>query len=132
MITKLKIERGFTLLEVLVAFVLLSMMLGVLLNLNSLALETTTRAADRQLALMLAQSELDRVLAKAELQLGRDSGRFQDERFAWEVRVRRFEFPDVEPEQALDSPEPYEIELTVFWGRDQSLTLNTLRLVSPL
>jgi len=124
--------RGFTLLEVLVAFVLLAAMLGVVMNLNALALDTTARAAERQEALLLAQSRLERVLALRELRQGRETGRFEDERFEWEVRVRRFEFPDSDGALEDSIAEPYEIEISVYWGQGQSLTLNTLRLVRPL
>lgn len=127
----LRYQTGFTLLEVLVAFVILASMLGVVLNLNSLALDSTARAAERQQALLLAQSQLDRVLAKRELRLGRETGRFEDERFEWELRVKRFDFPDWDPSVESVS-EPYEIELSVYWDREKSLTLNTLRLVRPL
>lgn len=122
-------QQGFTLLEVLVAFVLLAMMLGVILNLNSRALDTTARASDRQLALMLAQSELDRALAERELSEGFWRGRFEDERFEWELEVSRFEFPDYDPGLDSGSAEPYEIKISVNWDRNQNLTLNTLRLV---
>ncbi|GAA0691481.1 hypothetical protein GCM10009104_17990 [Marinobacterium maritimum] len=122
-------QAGFTLLEVLVAFVLLAMMLGVILNLNSRALDTTARASDRQLALMLAQSELDRTLAERELQQGTRRGRFEDERFEWELEINRFEFPDSDPGLDSGAPEPYEILISVNWDRNQSLTLRTLRLV---
>lgn len=122
-------QAGFTLLEVLVAFVLLSMMLGVILNLNSRAMDTTARASDRQLALMLAQSELDRALAKRELREGRWRGRFEDDRFEWELEVSRFEFPDDDPGLDSGTAEPYEIKISVNWDRNQNLTLNTLRLV---
>ncbi|TCK08764.1 type IV pilus modification PilV family protein [Marinobacterium mangrovicola] len=125
-------EGGLTLLEVLVAFVLLASILGVVLNLNSLALDSTTRAADRQQALLLAQSQLDRVLARRELRLGRETGRFDDERYEWELRVRRFDFPDWDPSLESNTAEPYEIEISVFWDREKSLTVNTLRLVRPL
>lgn len=122
-------QRGFTLLEVLVAFVLLAMMLGVILNLNSSAMDTTARASDRQLALMLAQSELDKALAERELREGRWRGRFEDERFEWELVVSRFEFPDDDSGLDRGAPEPFEIVISVNWGRNQSLALNTLRLV---
>ncbi|WP_432695488.1 type IV pilus modification PilV family protein [Marinobacterium sp. YM272] len=124
-------QTGFTLLEVLVAFVILASMLGVVLNLNSLALDSTSRAAERQQALLLAQSQLDRVLARRELRQGRETGRFEDERYEWELRVKRFDFPDWDPSVESVS-EPYEIELSVYWDREKSLTLNTLRLVRPL
>ncbi len=129
-------QAGFTLLEVLVAFVLLASMLGVVLNLNSLALDSTTRAAERQQALLLAQSQMARVLARRELRLGRETGRFDDERFEWELRVEQFDFPDWDPSLESNTAEPYEIEVSVFWDREirdreKSLTLNTLRLVRP-
>lgn len=126
-------QQGFTLLEVLVAFVILAMMLGVIMNLNSLALNTTARASDREQALLLAQSQLDRVLASRELKPGTQSGRFDDDRFQWELQVSRFEFPNRPVTEALNAPEPYEIELSVRWAQNnrqgQSLTLRTLRLV---
>lgn len=125
-------QRGFTLLEVLVAFVVLALMLGTVLQLNSLALDTTSRAGDRQLALMLAQSQLERVLAEQELRLGVQRGRFEDERFEWELEVRRFEFPDWDPGADQAAPEPYEIAISVYWDRTRQLSLSTLRLVQSL
>lgn len=122
-------QRGFTLLEVLVAFVILSMMLGVILSLGSLSLESTSRAAQRQQALILAQSQLAVVLADAELVPGRRSGQFEDERFEWELEIRRFTFPEEDSLEEVSGPEPYEVELSVTWEPQQRLTLNTLRLV---
>ncbi|SEG04951.1 type IV pilus modification PilV family protein [Marinobacterium lutimaris] len=134
MFTAAKTDRqgGFTLLEVLVAFVIMAALLGVMLRLNSQALDTTQRAATRQQALMLAQSQLDRVLASPHLRLGLENGRFDDERFEWQLRVSRYEFPEQSQVRGDISIQPYEIELSVYWGQKQSLTLNTLRLVRTL
>lgn len=124
-------QRGFTLLEVLVAFAVLSMLLGTLLSLNARALETTARASDRQLALALAQSALDRVLAERELRPGRWQGHFEDSRFDWQLEVSRFEFPDQEAAQSVDVPVPHLIEIRVHWDEEHRLVLSTLRLVQP-
>ena len=79
---------------------------------------------------MLAQSQLERVLAQRDLRPGHERGRFdEDERFDWELEVTRFEFPDREAALEESFVEPYEIALSVHWGADQQLTLNTLRLV---
>lgn len=121
-------QSGFTLLEVLVAFVILAMMLGVILSLSSLSLDTTSRAALRQQALILAQSQLARALAEVELVPGRRSGTFQDERFEWELEVSLFEFPEQMQQQEISATEAYEIELSVTWEPAQQLTLSTLRL----
>ncbi|MBV1787979.1 hypothetical protein KQ940_07925 [Marinobacterium sp. D7] len=110
------------------AFVILAMMLGVILSLSSLSLDITSRAALRQQALVLAQSQLARVLAESELVPGRRSGQFEDERFAWELDIRLFEFPEQAQQPEISATEAYEIELSVTWEPYQQLTLNTLRL----
>lgn len=113
------------------AFVVLAMMLGVILNLSSLALDGTSHASDRQIALMLAQSRMAHALADSELVPGRRSGDFENERFGWELEVRPFEFPEERNEPQLENvgPVPYEVELIVQWEPNNHLTLNTLRLV---
>ncbi len=121
-------QRGFTLLEVLVAFVILALSLGVILQIFSLTMRTTDSASARQQALLLAESRLAELSTLNELRSGRDSGRI-DERFDWSSRVERFEFPD--QDLALDTLQvPYKIDVTVHWGGNQQLSLTTLRLVT--
>ncbi len=121
-------QRGFTLLEVLVAFVILALSLGVILQIFSLTMRTTSSASAQQQALLLAESRLAELSSLNELRSGRDQGRI-DERFDWSSRIARFEFPDQEP--TLESIlVPYKIDVTVHWDANQALTLTTLRLVN--
>ncbi|UTW12181.1 type IV pilus modification PilV family protein [Marinobacterium rhizophilum] len=120
-------QHGFTLLEVLVAFVILALSLGVILQIFSLTMRTTDSASARQQALLLAESRLAELSALNELRPGPDGGRI-DERFDWTSRIERFEFPD--QDLALDTLQvPYKIDVTVHWDGNQQLSLTTLRLV---
>jgi general secretion pathway protein I len=121
-------QGGFTLLEVLVAFVVLALSLGVILQIFSLTMRTTDSASARQQALLLAESRMAELSAHNELRSGRDQGRI-DDRFDWTSKVERFEFPDQDP--ALESLwVPYKVDVTVHWNGNQELTLTTLRLVN--
>nr|WP_067294601.1 type II secretion system protein [Marinobacterium profundum] len=121
-------QRGFTLLEVLVAFVILALSLGVILQIFSLTMRTTSSASAQQQALLLAESRLAELASLKELRSGRDQGPI-DERFDWSSRIERFTFADQEP--TVESLwVPYKIDVTVHWGANQELTLTTLRLVN--
>lgn len=121
-------DNGFTLLEVLVAFLILSLSLGVILQIFSLTMRTTDSAAARQQALLLAESRMAELGSLNEITPGRDEGRI-DDRFRWVSRIDRFDFP--EQDEGFDAAlVPYRIDVTVEWDRNQALTLSTLRLVN--
>lgn len=122
-------SRGFTLLEVLVAFVVMALSLGVLLHIFSLAMRTTSTAENHQRAILLAESKLAEVTAGKVLEPGRDSGRF-DDRFHWSARIDRFELAD-EQDQIEFPVEPYRVQVAVSWNDSDTdlITLTTIRLV---
>lgn len=117
---------GFTLLEVLVAFAVLTVTLGVLLQLFSLATRTTQVAREQQKALLLAESKLVELAAGRTLQPGREQGRF-DDKYWWQTRIEEFDLrqmTDQDPDLV-----PYQLSVTVGWGnREQAVSLSTLRL----
>ncbi|WP_116475455.1 type IV pilus modification PilV family protein [Zobellella maritima] len=118
--------RGFSLLEVLVAFAVLTVTLGVLLQLFSLATRTAQVAGEQQMALLLAESKLVELAAGRTLQAGRDQGRF-DDKYWWQTRIEPFDLHQMTDQ---DTPlVPYRLSVTVGWGREQALSLSTLRLV---
>lgn len=125
-------HSGFTLLEVLVAFVILAGVLGVVMRISAQAMDASLRAAERQQALMLARSQLDRVLARRELLPGSERGDFDLAGFHWELDVMPFTFPEQENELLETIILPYRIDLRVYWGQNYELQLTTLRLgVAP-
>ncbi|MCU0728304.1 MAG: type II secretion system GspH family protein [Planctomycetes bacterium] len=74
-------RRGFTLLEVLATLAIMGIALTVLLVERNTAVKRTARAADRRLALCLAQAKLSEVLLGAETAAG---GTFEEHpAFRW-------------------------------------------------
>ncbi|MEH6576284.1 MAG: prepilin-type N-terminal cleavage/methylation domain-containing protein [Amphritea sp.] len=131
-----KSEKGFSLLEVLVAFVVLSVSLGIILQIFSLSTRITRTAETQQQAVLLAESKMAELLSEQFIEPGRDNGAFDDRvhegvmaDLRWQTEVSEYEFPDEPP---VDNPSlvPYLIEVSVSWGdaEGQEITLSTVRL----
>ncbi|MFP2769845.1 type IV pilus modification PilV family protein [Oceanisphaera sp. KMM 10153] len=120
-------KQGFSLLEVLVAFTILTITLGVLLNIFSLAIRTTQSAQQQQKAMLLAESKLTELYAGTTLQPGRERG-WLDEYYWWETRVEEFDTRELMDNQSMLLP--YQLSVVVGWGQhDQQYRLTTLRLI---
>jgi general secretion pathway protein I len=119
-------QRGFTLLEVLAALMILALAFGALLRLVSSGLGGLRAAEDYAGASLLAESWLDGLGIERPLREGAATGAF-DDRFRWWADIRRVPLPAADgwPVQA------FEVDLTVTWdegARERSIALSTLRL----
>ena len=124
-------QRGFTLLEVIVAFALLALALSLLLGALSGASRQVRESADGSRATLHAQSLLAQLGAGEALQPGRQEGSFEGERYRWQLEVAPFADPlaaraQVDP----GAPQLLDVRLVVRWGdeRGQSMQWRTLRL----
>ncbi len=108
--------RGFTLLEVLAAFVVFVLIFGSILETLSLAGRNSRRSADITTAAQWAQSKLDAVGIDPPLEQGGESGRF-DDRYRYRLDITPFDPPVIEgqmtPAVAVDM---FRIELIVTWS----------------
>ena len=129
-------ERGYTLIEVLVAFSVLALALTFLLGTLSGATRQVRWSADAARAALHAQSLLADIGVGEALQPGRDEGELEDGRYRWQLDVA----PYVDPLRPGDAPQdPFaarllQLRLELDWGegtRAQSLVLESLRLVQP-
>jgi general secretion pathway protein I len=123
-------QRGFTLLEVVVAFVLLAVVLVMAFEVFSAGLARTGMFEDRSQALMIAQSQIASAGVEQAMREGESSGVSVDRRFQWTTRITR-------TDEGLKSGQPapstfvlYRIDVLVTWqdaqGRQQGLPLSTL------
>lgn len=120
-------ERGFTLLEVLVAFAILAVAATVLMNVFSQGTRQAALAADYGRAAELAESKLAALGIEIPLEPGEQRGQFADG-FAWTASVQPYEEPDVafDPDAPL---RPWLVSVTVsFDHARRAVTLATLRL----
>lgn len=117
-------QTGFTLIEVLVAFVILVLALSVLYESFMLGSYGIARAEHQTQALMLAQSALERTGVETPLTLGETVTMPVD---GFEVRVRVALLPDM-TENPLIGFQPYEVEVRTLWH--EGAELRQLRLHS--
>lgn len=92
--------RGFSLLEVLVAFVILSLVATALFRLFSGALVNASAADDYTHAVLVAESVLAEAAATVPLVEGSSSGTADEGRIAWTTQVARYSPPGVSPDAA--------------------------------
>src|SRR5438105_15573778 len=80
-------QNGFSLLEVLVAFVILSLVATALFRLFGGALGNAAAAGDWSRALLIAQTRLAVAASALPLREGADTGTETDRRIRWETKV---------------------------------------------
>ena len=108
------LDRGFTLLEVMIAVALISIALVTLLGSQSQSVFFANSAKFETMAALLAQSKMSEITIQAADSLSSDSGDFGEDYpgYAWEATVS-----DVSIE-GLDAISDYlkQIDLAVTWG----------------
>lgn len=124
--------RGFSLLEVLVAFIVLSLALSVLMRIFSGGTHNAALASDYSRAVLLAETKLAAAGIEAPLQEGTAAGSV-DERFSWQTSARMLPAEGEMP-GALMPVGLFELEARIMWkdgGKERFVTLNTQR-VAPI
>ncbi|ALN65143.1 prepilin-type N-terminal cleavage/methylation domain protein [Lysobacter antibioticus] len=125
-------ERGYTLLEVIVAFALLAMALTLLLGTLSGATRQVRWSSDAGRAALYAQSLMDQVGVGQPLKPGQRSGEFENGRYRWTLGVAQWRDPTPASSQPVDpnALRLFEVQLAVEWGEGgggRRLLLRTLR-----
>jgi general secretion pathway protein I len=128
--------RGFSLLEVLAAFVILSLVATALFRLFSASLNNVSAAEEWSRALLLAESQLEAAAATQPLKALDDHGVDDTGRIHWTSKVVTYTVPDVDQEleraSELLAMRLYRISVVVTFdgadGRERSLSLATMRL----
>ena len=130
-------QRGYTLIEVIVAFAILALGLTLLLGTLSGAARQVRWADEAGRASLHAQSLLDTVGIGEALRPGHRDGSFEDGRYRWSLDVAPYRDPLLPPAATTDlgAPRLLQVSLLVEWGKPddprQRLLLRSLRLVTP-
>lgn len=116
-------DGGFTLLEVLVAMVILSVAVVTLIQLASQGLRLLRVSGEHQDAVMLA----DRLARSADVS-GESVDTGHEGAFAWERRMKLVVVPADPAPVGTDAPRLLALSVAVKWGSGRSVELSTLRL----
>src|SRR5262245_20609328 len=130
-------KRGFSLIEMLAAFVVFAIGFGVMMEITSSSLRNARRAAEQTEAALWAQSLIDAAGVDTKLEAGNSTGEF-DRKYRWDMQVTEWEWESTTQPTGLDAAsgmlELYRIELVVRWGRgdsERSSKFVTVRAVQP-
>ncbi len=130
-------QAGFTLIEILVSLVVLSLALGLLVRIFSSGLGNARLAEETAFATALAESRLAEVGLAQPLAPGLREGEVR-ERFRWRVEVSPYDVAEAENQDGDGAPSApgsldlaaYRVTVTVSWPSAEprrSVTLDSLR-----
>jgi general secretion pathway protein I len=128
--------RGFSLLEVLAAFVVLALVGTALFRIFSGALGNASLSDEYSRATLYAESRLASPGVETPLREGVQQGTSDDGKYAWTARVEPYRAPgstpDLDASADLMPVRLWRVAVTVNWpgvgGNDRSITLATMRL----
>lgn len=125
--------RGFSLLEVIAALLLLAIAFTALMRVAGGSIGLTNNAADYTRAALWARSLLDTADAEGPLRPGRTEGQF-DRQYRWRLTVAPWRPADVDPQQPASPLQVVKLDLDVLWGQgrsERSAHFSTLRMAAP-
>lgn len=151
---------GFSLIEMIAAFLIFSIAVGVQLQVLATSMQTTRSSEAYTMAALYAQSKLDVVGVGERIKPGHSNGEFRDG-YTWEMDITQVDPSGIEPSPPVGgaiaglgpnqqvaaaqqlgnggalqvSPiDIYQVDLTMHWGargRENTSTFSTLRAVNP-
>jgi len=126
-------QKGFSLLEILIAFSILAISLGILLKIFSAGINTAVVSEDYTAAVQIAESLMAKTGLESPLQAGEDSGT-ENDKYEWQVLVTPYLFnPDNLDEMTITST-LFKVKVVVNWDIEKTkrrqIELTTLKLVN--
>jgi general secretion pathway protein I len=125
-------QQGFSLLEMLIAFSILAVSLGILLNIFSGGANTALVAEEYTAAVQIAESLLAASSEKT-LKVGQESG-IENEKYRWLFEVSPYQLTSMSADPLNEKANLVKVKVTVNWGddegEDRQLDLTTLKLVN--
>lgn len=110
-------QKGFSLLEILVAFSILSIALGVLLNIFSSGARSAALADEYTSAVQIAESLMARTGVESPLQPGQAAG-LENDKYHWELTIAPFELSIENIDTGAIPASLFMVTVNVSWGDD--------------
>ena len=133
-VTRVSSQRGFTLLEILLAVTILGLAVTVITQQFSAGLRIGRLSHTYTTATIYAKQKLEELQVEEEIEEKEDSGSFEDG-YSWRVRIEPYEEYLEEEDEGLFEHLPlemYRMESVVWWDegeKEKSITLTTLKAV---
>lgn len=112
-------QRGFSLLEILIAFSILALSLGILLKIFSAGVNTAGVAEEYTAAVQIAESLMAQTGVESPLQPNEVSG-LENEKYHWRVSVSPFQFMAENLNVTTIPAVLFKVKVIVSWGDDNA------------
>jgi general secretion pathway protein I len=128
----MKKNRGFTLIEVVVALAILGVGLTVIIELFSGGLRLGRASKEYTKAVNYAQMKMEEISLKQQVEEGVEEGKF-DDTFRWEIGVKKVDILPVEKDRDFKPPaEFFQVKVNVIWksgSKERSTTIESYKMI---
>ncbi len=122
-------SQGFSLLEILVAFVMMGLVVGTLLQLFGSSMRNVALSDEYSFAVQVAESRLQSIGSEIKVEQGIERGSEEGTPYHWVVEMEPVELHEDQDDFSL-SVQPYRVSVIVTWdsdGRKRQFALSSLR-----
>ncbi len=127
-------NKGFTLIEVLVAVAILGVGLTVLIELFSGGLRLGRASEEYTKAVNYARLKMEEMAVKPTIKEGSEEGEF-DETFRWQVEVKKVEILPIENKPDFKPPAQFfQVQINIIWksgSKEKSTHIESYRTIKP-
>jgi len=129
------VDRGFTLIEVVVALAILGVGLTVIIELFSGGLRLARASMEYTKAVNYARMKMEEMTVKPAVQEGTEEGESDDKAFRWQVGVKKVDLLSIDKSVDYQPPiELFQVKIDVFWksgSKERSASIESFRAIKP-
>lgn len=122
-------EQGFSVLEILIAFVVMALVVGSLLQLFGTSMRNVVLADEYSFAVQIAESRMQAVGTEIPVEKDNVTGTEEGTAYQWAVQMEPVELDEEQDNFSL-SIQPYQVSVIVSWdsaGKKREFILSSLR-----
>ena len=130
-----KRNKGFTLIEVVVALAILGVGLTVIIELFSGGLRVGRTSIEYTKAVNYARVKMEEIAMKPVVGEGTEEGESEDKTFRWQLGVKKVDLLSIDKSVDYKPPiELFQIKIDVFWrsgSKERSTSVESFRAIKP-
>lgn len=130
-----RVDKGFTLIEVIVAFAILGVGLTVIIELFSGGLRLGRASIEYTKAVNYARMKMEEIAVKPSIEEGTGEGESDDKAFRWQVGVKKVDLLPIDKSVDYKPPiELFQVKVDVFWksgSKEKSTSVESLKAIKP-